>query len=80
MKLDQIADEAKLFYHERRDQLAQLETAIASGRSKRPASDLDMRRSRLPSARAVARALWLLRTRREELPADLLAQIERDEA
>ena len=31
-------------------------------------------------ARAVARALWLLRTRREELPADLLAQIERDEA
>lgn len=80
MTLAQIADEAKLFYRERRDQVAQLETAIASGRSKRPASDLELRRGRLPAARAVARALALIAQRRDELPADLIAEIEKDEA
>jgi hypothetical protein len=80
MKIEQLADEAKLSYAERRDHLRQLEEAIANGRSKRPASDLDMRRSRLPAARAIAVALKLLAERRAELPADLVAAIEGDAA
>jgi hypothetical protein len=78
VKLSQIADEAKLFYHERRGSLRQLEEAIASGRSKRPAADLEMRRSRLPAARRIAETLMALDDRKHLLPAELLAEIEKD--
>lgn len=80
MKLVQIADEASLFLSERRDQVRNLEEAIRSGRSKRPLTDLESRRSRLPAARKIARALFLIAQRRDELPADLVAEIEKDEA
>lgn len=80
MRLDQIADEAKLFYAERRDNLRALEEAIRNGRSKRPVTDLESRRGRLPAAKSVARAMLLIAQRRDELPADLVADIERDDA
>ena len=80
MKLAQLADEAELFYRERRDHLRQLEDAIASGKSKRPASDLESRRSRLPAAKAVARALKHLVHHSNALPPDVVALIEKDEA
>lgn len=80
MKLDQIADEASLFYSERRDQVRALEEAIRNGRSKRPLTDLESRRGRLPAANKIAHALFLIAQRRDELPADLVAEIERDDA
>ena len=80
MKLDQIAHEASLFLSERRDTLNNLEEAIRNGRSKRPATDLESRRSRLPAARAVAHALVMIARRRDELPADLVDAIEGFEA
>lgn len=80
MNIAQIADEAKLFYAERRDHVAQLESAIAAGKSKRPIADLESRRGRLVAARAIARALRVIAHCRNELPAGLLAEIERDEA
>lgn len=80
MKLAQIADEAKLFHAERRDHLRLLEEAIRNGRSKRPASDLQARLGRLPAAKSIAHALAVIARRRDELPADLVAEIEKDEA
>lgn len=80
MKLVQIADEASLFFSERRDQVRALEEAIRNGRSKRPVADLESRRGRLPAAKKIARALFLIAQRRDELPADLVAEIERDDA
>ncbi|MCB1537351.1 MAG: hypothetical protein KDJ44_22245 [Rhodoblastus sp.] len=80
MKLAQIADEASLFFSERRDTVRNLEEAIRTGRSKRPLTDLESRRGRVPAAKKIARALVLIAKRRADLPADLVAEIERDEA
>ncbi len=78
MNLRNLADEAELYFHERRDALDALERAIAHGRSKRPLSDLQSRRGRLPAAAAIARALRAIADRAGDLPPDLLAFIERD--
>lgn len=76
MKLDDLAAQAHMRLREREDQCDALERAISAGRTKRPLSELDMRRARLPVDLAIARALRLIAQRRADLPADLVTMIE----
>jgi hypothetical protein len=80
VNLSQIADEAKLFYHERRDALRQAEEAVSRGRSKMTSEEIRKRQSRLPAARKIAETLMTLADHKDTLPPALLAEIERDEA
>ena len=78
MKLDAIVDEAALLMRECEDHATNLERAIALGHVKRPIADVERMRARHPALRAVARALKLLAARRDKLPAEFVAEVERE--
>ncbi len=75
----QMADEIGLDTRERIDWANNLERAILMAHVKRPASDVALMRSRHPAALAAVRALKILEAWRDRLPAEFVAEIERDE-
>jgi hypothetical protein len=78
VRLDELADEIALDTLEREQHAANLERAILAGHVKRDLADVRMMRSRHPRARAAARALKLIAAWRERLPAEFIAEVERE--
>ena len=78
MRLNDLADEIALDTLEREQHAANLERAILAGHVKRDLADVRMMRSRHPRARAAARALKLIAAWRDKLPAEFIAEVERE--
>lgn len=71
MKIAAIVDEAALLTRECEDHATNLERAIALGHVERM-------RARHPALRAVARAVKSLAAWRDKLPAEFIAEVERE--
>lgn len=73
-----MAEEIGLEYRERVDWANALERAILMGHVKRNPADVHLMRSRHPTALAAVAAFEALLRWRDRLPAEFLAEIERD--
>ena len=73
-----MVDEAALLARECEDHAINLERAIGLGHVKRSIADVERMRGRHPAMRAGARALKLLAAWRDKLPAEFIAEVERE--
>jgi hypothetical protein len=78
MTLAELIDEAALCAKEREDHATNLERAIGLGHVKRQPSDVAMMRRRFPAMRAGLRALELIAAWGGRLPAEFIAEVERE--
>lgn len=76
--LDDLANEMRLTYAERRDRLDAAQAAIVRGdkRVTFTVEEVAKRRSRLPKLEAIGRGLVALQARRDEVPAWVLEAFE----
>lgn len=78
MIVREIAAELGLRYRETVDWANALERSILLGHVKRPASDVSIMRWRFPAFLAGVHAVEAIERWRDRLPAEFLAEIERD--